>query len=312
MNCPACARRTPSARAMCLYCGASLPVTRIEAAPSQRAIDNADRAFNTVLDPAKLAASEEAEAALATALRVGPDEARAFINVGKRVPLARSQTRHEAELIAALVRTCGLKASVVADEELRLESELIRARRITRDQHEIKIDHVGGSLVLPLSEISLLVMGALRNTRVDYTEGLSGMRAQSAAVLDTSEFRTDQVLLDVYTTSLEKSFRIKADAFDYSGLVWPLSFRAEMNFQVAVSALHGAAPHAAIDDDFARIRGLLARAWPERSRVESRGVKRAGLSYRPVAQSSVISDNRDQFDRYSRLMFLSVAGHKKD
>lgn len=312
MNCPACARRTPSARAMCLYCGAALPVTRIEAAPSQRAIDNADRAFNTVLDPVRLAASEEAEAALATALRVEPDEARAFIGVGKRVPLARSQTRHEAELIAALVRTCGLKASVVADEELRLESELIRARRITRDQHEIKIDHVGGSFTLPLSEISLFVMGALRNTRVDYTEGVAGMRAQSAAVLDTSEFRTDAVLLDVYSSSLEKSFRIKADAFDYSGLVWPLSFRAEMNFQVAVSALHGAAPHAVIDDDFARIKGLLARAWPERSRVESRGVKRAGLAYRPVAQSSVISDNRDQFDRYSRLMFLSVAGHKKN
>jgi hypothetical protein len=33
-------------------------------------------------------------------------------------------------------------------------------------------------------------------------------------------------------------------------------------------------------------------------------MKRAGLAYRPVSKSSVIKDNRDQFDRYSRLMFI--------
>ncbi|HTF38531.1 MAG TPA: hypothetical protein VK651_09495, partial [Blastocatellia bacterium] len=57
--------------------------------------------------------------------------------------------------------------------------------------------------------------------------------------------------------------------------------------------------------DFAKMRRLLGRAWPERSRNESRGLKRTGISFRAVAQASVVSDNRDQFDRYSRLMFLS-------
>jgi hypothetical protein len=254
----------------------------------------------------RLPASEEAEAALASALRIEIEEARAFISVGKRVPLARSQTRHEADLIEALVRTCGLKASVVADEDLKLDYSLPRARRITRGDDGFEIHHSGGSLLLQPSEIRLLVIGALRNTRVDYTEGIAGMRAQTGVVLDTAEFRSDELLLDVYATALERSFRIKADAFDYSGLVRPLSFRAEMNFQAVVSALHEAAPQAQVEDDFARIRRLLARAWPERSRVESRGVRRAGLSHRPVAQSSIISDNRDQFDRYSRLMFLSA------
>jgi hypothetical protein len=306
INCPDCARRTPAARATCLYCGARLPVTKIEAAPSQRAIDNAERAFNTVLEPAGRPATEATEAALASALRIEPDEARAFIEVGKPVPLARSQSRHEAELIAALVRTCGLKAGVVADEDLKLDSQLVRARRVVCREREIEIHHSGGVLLLPPPEIRLLVTGSLKNTRVDYTEGIAGMRAQSGVVLDTSQFRSDELLLDVYATVLEKSFRIKADAFDYSGLVRPLSFRAEMNFRAARAALRELAPHAAVDDDFARVRRLLARAWPERSRVESRGVKRAGLAHRPVAQSSLISGNRDQFDRYSRLIFLST------
>jgi len=305
MNCPACSRRTPSARASCLYCGAALPVTRIEVAPPQRAIDSIEHAFNTILQPPRRQPDEQTEAALAAALNIEATEARALVGAGQWLPVARSQSPQEAELIAALVRTCGLGAIVVGDEELQLETEIVRARRIVRGQGELEVHHSGGVMTAPLSDVKLMVVGALRNTRVDYTEGISGVRSAGGTVFDSAEFRGEETLLDVYSTSLNHSFRMKADAFDYSGLVWPLSFRAELNFQTAISALHGAAPRAVVDDSFARIRGLLARAWPERTRTEARGVKRTGLAYRPVARSSVISDNRDQFERYSRLMFLS-------
>jgi hypothetical protein len=305
MNCPACARRTPSARGTCLYCSAVLPVTKIEAAPPQRTIDNFERAFNTILDSQRKPGDDLAEAALASALKIELAEAQAFVRAGKRVPLARSQTRQEAELIASLVRTCGLEAFVIADEALRLDSELIRARRIIQSGAALEVRHPGGTTIVPLSELRLLVVGALHNTRVDYTEGVTASRGQSNNVLDSSEYRSEETLLDVYATGFDQSFRIKSDAFDYSGLVKPLSFRAEMNFQAALSALRSAAPHARVDDDFVGMKKLLARAWPERSKTEARGVRRAGLAYRPVAQSSVVSDNRDQFDRYSRLMFLT-------
>ena len=307
MNCPGCNRTTPSGRAVCMYCGAALPVTRIEAAPRQRHLDHAERAFNTVIDPARSRVDDNSEASLASALQLEPAEARAFIVTEKRVPIARSQTRQEAELIAALMRTCGLGAYVVADEDLQLGNDLMRARRVTRGPDHLDIYHSTGDVRVALADIRLLVVGALHSTRIDFTEGIARTRGNSGALLDTSEFRSGEMLVDVYGADLGQSFRIKADGFDYSGLVWPLSFRAEVNFQTAIAALHGAAPQAKVDDDFARIRGLLARAWPERSRVESRGIKRAGIALRPVAQNSMIGDNRDQFDRYSRLMFLSLA-----
>lgn len=304
MNCPDCNRRTPAGRAVCIYCGASLPVARIETTPRQRQIENSELAFNTVIDPARARVDEQTEAALASALQIEPIEAHAYVVTGKRVPIARSLTRQEAELIAALMRTCGVAASVVADEDLRLGKDLVRARRITRDQGQIEIHHSAGHVTIDLADIRLLVIGLIRNTRVDYSESMTRSRSNTGGLVDSSEFRTDEMLVDVYTTSLEQSFRIKADAFDYSGLVWPLSFRAEVNFNTAISALRGAAPQAKIDEDFSRIRGLLGRAWPERSHVEARGVKRTGIYFRPIAQSSVISNNHDQFDRYSRLMFL--------
>jgi hypothetical protein len=243
------------------------------------------------------------EQQLASALGIELDEARAFVAAGKPVPVARSQSRQEAELIAALIRTCGMAASVIPDQDLNLGTDLLRARRIELGSAEVQVHHAGGRLTLMASEINLMVVGMLRNNRTDYTEGIAGMRGQSGAVLDSFEYRSEEILLDVYGGSLDQSFRILSDAFDYSGLLSPLSFRSELNFKASVEAL-SRATGAVVDSDFARLRRLLARAWPERTRSESRGVKRAGLAYRLVAKSSLISTNRDQFDRYSRLRFV--------
>ena len=301
-NCPRCGRRTPAARGDCIYCGEQLPFASIQTAPPQRNIDPAEHAFNTVLEPFR-PRHEGVVTALASALQLELSEAQALIDAGKPVPLARSQTRAEAEMITALVRTCGLRAVVIPDQEMDLDRELLRARRIAMSDDRICVYHSGGEMILMKDDIKLSVLGELRNVRVDYTEGISGRRSQAGNVLESSEFRSDETLLDVYTASLDHSFRIKSDAFDYSGLVSPLSFRSEVNFRVALAKLRADLPHARIDDDFTKMRSLLGRAWPERSRNESRGIKRT-LAFRAVAQASVMSDNRDQFDRYSRLIFL--------
>ena len=305
-DCPRCQRRTPAARGDCIYCGEQLPFTNIQAAPPQRNIDPGDRAFNTVLEPFPARVNESVVTSLASALQLELSEAQGLINAGKPVPIARSQTRAEADMITALIRTCGLRASVVADENMMLDQELVRARRIALDGDQFHVYHSGGEMSLSKADIKLFVLGELRNVRVDYTEGISGRQSQMGNVLDSAEFRSDETLLDVYAEGLDQSFRIKSDAFDYSGLVSPLSFRSEVNFRDAITALRAALPHARVDGDFYRMRGLLNRAWPERSRNESRGIKRT-LAFRPVAKASVVSDNRDQFDRYSRLMFLAAA-----
>lgn len=304
-NCPRCQRRTPAARGDCIYCGEQLPFASIQSAPPQRNIDPAEHAFNTVLEPFPARINESVVTALASALRIELSEATALVDAGKPVPLARSQTRAEAEMITALVRTCGLRADVIPDEEMKLGQDLLRARRIAVSDDELRIYHSGGEMSLIKAEISLLVLGELRNVRVDYTEGIGLRRGQSGNVLDSSEFRSEETLLDVYTASVDQGVRIKSDGFDYSGLVSPLSFRSEVNFRAALATLRAALPHANFDDDFAKMRSLLGRAWPERSRNESRGVKRTP-TFRAVAQASVLSNNRDQFDRYSRLAFLSA------
>src|SRR5262245_10991987 len=306
-ECPRCTRRTPVARGECIYCGESLPFFRITSAPPQRNIDCSERAFNTVLEPSFSRANEGVFAALASALEIERSLAEAIVTAGKPVPLARSHTRAEAEMITALVRTCGLRAVVIDDAEFQLARELVRAKRLNLDSGNITFRHSGGNTTVSKDQIRLLVIGELQSTSIDYTEAIGGVRAKSGNLLDSAEYRSGETLLDIYSTRLENSFRVQSDAFDYSGLISPLSFRAELNFKSALTALRGALPRAQFDEDFLKMRVLLERAWPGRSKNESRGIKRTGLGFRAVAHASVISSSRDQFDRYSRLMFLASA-----
>jgi hypothetical protein len=307
-SCPRCQRGTPAARGECIYCGASLPLSSIDSAPLQRNIDTGEPAFNAVLQPGRSVANYSAVDSLAFALQLELAEAQALIDSVKPVPIARSQTRQEAEMICALVQSYGFRAAVVADQEMQLQSDLVRARRLAISEAEIQVTHSAGTLLLARSDIQLLVLGELSNKRIDYVEGLSGGRGRSAGVLDSAEYRSEETVLDVYGGSLSASFRIKSDAFDYSGLVSSLSIRSDLNFKAAITILREALPHTTVDDDFRKMGRLLERAWPERTRNEPRGFKRIGLAFRSVAQASAISDNRDQFERYSRLMFLSLAG----
>src|SRR5438874_102600 len=115
-SCLRCQRRTPAGRGECIYCGASLPFTSIESAPPQRNIDTTDLAFNVVLQPGSSGLKERAIDSLARALGLELVEAQALIDAPRPVPIARSQTRKEAEMICALLRSHGFKAVVVADE----------------------------------------------------------------------------------------------------------------------------------------------------------------------------------------------------
>src|SRR5689334_6575631 len=180
MSCPRCRRRTAAARGTCIYCGEALPISKLTSAPPQRNLDASEQAFNTVLEPPRVPAGEAAVAALAGALRVEVSEAEEMLAANKRIPIARSLTRQEAEMIAALVRGCGLVAFVVADEELAIEQELTRARRIKINGDEMTIQHSAGALTITISAIKLIVLGSLRQSRVDYAERVGGARTQSA------------------------------------------------------------------------------------------------------------------------------------
>jgi len=133
--CPRCDRRTPAARGTCLYCGEQLPVSHIDTAPPQRNIDADELAFNAVLEPAG-ALQSRSTSALASALKLSLEEAEALAACSKPMPVARCQTRQEAEMIAVLLGNCGFDARVIGDEEL----GLVREKKSRGETVEIELD----------------------------------------------------------------------------------------------------------------------------------------------------------------------------
>src|SRR5262245_40627554 len=98
MTCATCDRRTPAARATCMYCGAMLAVTRIEVAPAQRALESFERAFNVVLEPKHARKDANTVSRFAAALQLETAEAEAFVTADKCVPVARCLSQQESEL----------------------------------------------------------------------------------------------------------------------------------------------------------------------------------------------------------------------
>src|SRR5204862_7539483 len=82
-NCPRCRRRTAAARGTCIYCGETLPISKLTSAPPQRNLDAAELAFNTILEPPRLAADEATIAALAAALKLEVAEAGELLAANK-------------------------------------------------------------------------------------------------------------------------------------------------------------------------------------------------------------------------------------
>ncbi len=288
-----------------MYCGAALPMTKINSLPSQRALESYEQAFNTIVEPATSRLMSNTAVHFAETMQIEISEAQLFLSATRPLPIARSQTEQEAELIAGLVRSLGITAYVVADAELKIEDELIRARKVMRLGEPLNVQHLNGELNISPAEIKLMVLGGIKNIKTDFAEAAAGLGNKSGGVIDTAEFHSQDLLLDVYTTNLETSFRIRADGFDYSNLVSPLFFRVELNFKEAIKRLREIIPQAIFDADFTQVQSLLSRAWPPRSHTESRGVKRSSM-FKRVALATVARDNRDQFERYSRLMFLNA------
>jgi hypothetical protein len=288
-----------------MYCGAILPVAKISALPSQRILESYEQAFNAIIEPATSKGLSQTARQFAEVMQIELLEAQLFLSATRPIPIARSQTCQEAELIVELARSFGLTAYVVADSDLKIGDELTRARKVTRVADQLQILHLNGEFRVAAADIKLMVLGGIKNVKTDFAEAAAGLGSKGGGVVDTAEFYSDAMLLDVYTADLESSFRIRADGFDYSSLVSPLFFRVELNFREVIKVLKGFAPQAIFDEGFPQVRSLLARAWPPRSHTESRGVKRSSM-FKRVSLSTVASDNRDQFERYSRLMFLSA------
>ena len=307
IRCEECLRANPPTRINCLYCSVPLPMTEASARlrkPILRKPEKHQLGYNTILLPNATTHSAEAISEAAALLKLKDDELQRILHERVPLPLARTASREEAELVFHRLQALGFEAVTLGDEDA-----LKRVRSIAFDELRFIANpgYTNNEYEDLWSNIVLIVPARLIARRVEVKE-LKTRRAESE-ILDTSEFFSDEVVIDFYTTTNSETWRISAGSFDFSCLGPEKALIANENIARLQRWLVSKAPNARLDDSYNRLRPVLDLVWGPEQETQSSGWRRERPGKLSIGMAT-INSNESQFTRYSRLLYY-LATHPR-
>ena len=303
IRCEACLRANPPTRVSCLYCVAPLPLTEASARlrkPVLRPPEKHQSGYNNILLPAEQAVSESVITGAASLLKLSVENVRDVLALREPLPVTRTASREEAELVSERLRELGLESLFVSDDEL--GNVVRRVRSMTFDDDLFTI-HQAGSVEqtrVLWSEIVLIVPGRLFETKLEIKERMT--RKSENEILDTSQFFRDEDVVDFYTAINSSTWRVGANGFDFSCLGREKALVVNENMRKLRALLVEKSVNAKVDDSYARVRNVLELAWTTQPETQSSGWRRERPGMLSVGMSTIRS-NEVQFTRYSRLRY---------
>jgi len=305
IRCDNCLRANPPTRMSCLYCAATLPANEASKhlrRPTLLTPDKLDPGYNAILvaqDQTRDTLSQTAEL-----LKVPPDELAKILSANQSLPLARTATYEEAQLLTARLNELGIDTNVVSDEELGItENNLTRVRSISFEVATLSVStsHCGESVELKYADLILLIRARLITKRTTVTERAS--RGLENQIIDASEFYADESVIDFYSCAYPQTFRITANSFDFSCLGNRKALLVNENTGSLVDLIQSHAGQIEIDNSYNGVRQMLELVWGAEKVTKSEGWKRGGPGRFTVGATTTLS-NENQFTRYSRLRYF--------
>ena len=305
IRCEECLRANPPTRVTCLYCVAPLPMTEAAARlrkPVLRPPEKHQLGYNNILLPPDQATPEEVISETAKLLKLSTENVQELMSQSVPMPVARTASREEAELVTARLRDLGLSCLTLSDEDLG-HNDVKRVRSMSFDDDQLTIYQAGAAEVTEVlwADIVLIVPGRLFETRLEIKERKT--RKTENEILDTSEFFRDETVIDFYTSGHSSTWRVGAAGFDFSCLGREKALVANENIGKLQRLIVSKAVNAHVDDSYARMRNLLELAWGTQPETESGGWRRERPGKLSVGTATTRS-NESQFTRYSRLRYV--------
>ena len=303
IRCEECLRANPPTRVSCLYCVAPLPLTEAAARlrkPVLRQPEKHELGYNNILLPVEKEVTSFDEAA--ALLKLSVENVEQLLSQRVPMPVARTASREEAELVTLRLRDLGLSCVTVSDEELGLASSdnvLKRVRAMSFADERLRIFHSGTEETnVSWSDVILILPARLLETRVEIKERMT--RKPENEIVDTSEFFRDETVIDFYTAVDSFTWRVNATGFDFSCLGREKALVANQNIGKLQRVLVEKAVNAQLDDSYRAVRNLLELAWSTQPEMQSSGWRRERPGKLSVGLATTKS-NESQFTRYSRL-----------
>ncbi len=303
IGCEKCRRANPPNRFKCLYCGAELDVSDAQTENLKlnlRRLESWEKGFNLIFTPNSENLDETKLPEIAKLLKVGRELVRRIVEAKTTLPLARTESEKESDILKKHLEEFGVETRVVSDETLAVEKPLQRLRGIKffDDRLVLMLFNQDEIIEVPKKDLVLIVTGAIYERKIEAVEK-RGKKGENK-ILETSEVSSDETLLDVYSRTNSDGCRIWAKGFDFSCLETEKGILAKDNLKKLADKLRRFAPDARFVDDYARHRTALADVWEVEQKSDSQGLKREGFGKYNLGNITTVN-NLSQFTKYSRL-----------
>ncbi len=306
IRCEECLRANPPTRVSCMYCVAPLPLTEASARlrkPVLRPPEKHQLGYNNILLPQDQAVSAEVMADAATLLKLSEENLQEILAHALPLPVARTASREEAELVDERLRDLGLRSLMLSDHDLGLSDNTVkRVKSMIFEDEYLVIQQSGATeeIIVQWTDIVLILPARVFETRFEMTERIT--RKPEKEIVDTSEFFRDEAVIDFYTSANASTWRVSANGFDFSCLGDEKALVANENIGRLQRLIAVKAVNAEVDDSYRRVRNVLEFAWAMQPETQSSGWRRERPGKLSVGMATTKS-NETQFTRYSRLRY---------
>lgn len=303
--CDECGRKNPPNRLKCLYCGATLTLSEAQSKflkPNLRKLEPWEKGFNLIFLPDSQSSSQFNFEEIARLLKTEKEVLQKISAAKKHLPLARIETKEEAEFIAERLRQLQIETKILSDEDLRIEKPLHRLRAMDFWDDKLVLIFFNGDRIAEIKweDLSLLVTGTIFERKISATEAQK--KKGEKKLLQTDETASDEILVDVYSRTDQTGFRIEQSGFDFSCLGAEKSLLVGENMRKLVKVLIEHSPRVKAVEDYPEIRPYLANVWEVEEKIEARGFKREKFASFNRESLMTVS-NLAQFTKYSRLQW---------
>ncbi len=308
IGCEKCGRKSPPTRLKCLYCGETLTISLEQSAhlkPNLRKLDDWEKGYNLIWQPRKGLENSGKLAENAALLHLEKDDVQKIFNSQMSLPLARAETRIEAEAIAKQLKSLEIDCKIISDEELQTDKFPRRLRGIEFDDDKLIFIHFNADEVVQIgfADLSLIVVGAVFERKIEASESIK--KKDDRKILEMAEVSNDEVIIDVYTREDSIGYRIESKGFDFSCLGSEKGLFAKDNMPKLAEKLRSSSLDSKFNNDYLKLREEIGKVWGVSERSESGGLQRKGMLGVKRTNITTIS-NLSQFTRFSRLQWHNL------
>lgn len=274
------------------------PASVVLQKPALRPLEKWEHGYNNIhlASPANLSESWLAETA--NFLRLEKEDLKRIVVAEIPLPLARSSSKDEAELIQQRLKNAEIDSLILADSSLGLDPPLkLRALEFGDDGLDAYQTRQAPPIKIFWADLALMVSGRITRKRVELKEE---RKRNENRVLEADQFFTDESVVDLFPAHINTPYRIESGSFDFSCLTEKKRLVAAENFSILIDVFREKVPAMLYDQKYNSVRKALEPVWGSEQHNESTGWRR-GRPGKVSLGSTTETSNESQFSSYARL-----------